>query len=65
LLCIGQNVIFIANTETKYSKGTNLFFILYFGKGVVLVFRNLYIFVGGQKCYFLSRRWRQKILPKH
>jgi len=53
LLCIDQNVIlFITNMGAEYSKGTNLFVIVYFENGVVLVFRNLYVFVRGQKCYF-------------
>ena len=55
LLCKDQNVIFIANMDAEYSRGTNLFVILYSVKGVVLVFRNLYIFVHGQKCYYFYR----------
>jgi hypothetical protein len=44
--------------EAEYSEGRNLFVLLYFEKGVVLMFRNLYIFVHGQKCYFFIAKMK-------
>jgi hypothetical protein len=60
LLCSHKIVIFVTNTGAEYSKGNNLFAILYFEKGVVLVFRNLYVFVHGQKCYFFIAKMGAK-----